>query len=69
MIALPKRVSHWRTHAKKTTGDAMTVYDLLQFNVCVFSVLAAGFWLQAANSRLAPVTKSSRQVVVCFHKH
>ena len=25
----------------------MKLYDLLQFSVCVFSILAAGFWLDA----------------------
>jgi hypothetical protein len=30
----------------------MKLYDLLQLNVCVFSVLAAGFWRQSATSRL-----------------
>jgi hypothetical protein len=40
----------------------MTLYDLLQFGVCVFSILAAGFWLQSATSRLSKtVTKTSRQ--------
>ena len=27
----------------------MTLYDFLQFGVCVFSILAAGFWLQSSN--------------------
>lgn len=26
----------------------MKLYDLLQFSVCVFSILAAGSWLQSA---------------------
>jgi hypothetical protein len=40
----------------------MTLYDSLQFGVCVFSILAAGFWLQSATSRLSkPTTKASRQ--------
>ena len=30
----------------------MKLYDFLQFSVCMFSVLAAGFWLQAATSKL-----------------
>jgi hypothetical protein len=30
----------------------MKLYDFLQLSVCVFSVLAAGFWLQAATNRL-----------------
>ena len=29
----------------------MQLYDLLQLSVCVFSVLAAGFWLQSATIR------------------
>jgi hypothetical protein len=38
----------------------MTLHDFLQFGVCVFSILAAGFWLQSASSRLSkPATKSS----------
>ena len=41
---------------------AMKFYDLLQFGVCVLSVLAAGFWLRSATSRLSKtVTKTSRQ--------
>jgi hypothetical protein len=40
----------------------MTSYDFLQFSVCVFSILAAGFWLQSATSRLPKsTTKASRQ--------
>jgi hypothetical protein len=34
----------------------MTLYDFLQFGVCVFSILAAGFWLQSATSRLSNTT-------------
>jgi hypothetical protein len=30
----------------------MKLYDFLQLSVCVFSVLAAGFWLQSATNRL-----------------
>jgi hypothetical protein len=26
----------------------MNLYNLLQFSVCMFSILAAGFWLQSA---------------------
>jgi hypothetical protein len=38
----------------------MTLHDFLQFGVCVFSVLAAGFWLQSATSRLSkPAAKSN----------
>jgi len=37
----------------------MTLHDFLQFGVCVFSILAAGFWLQSATSRVSkPATKS-----------
>jgi hypothetical protein len=40
----------------------MTLYGFLQFGVCIFSILAAGFWLQSATSRLAkPATKASGQ--------
>ena len=31
----------------------MKLYDLLQLSVCVFSVLAAGFWLQSTTNRLS----------------
>jgi hypothetical protein len=34
----------------------MKLYDFLQFGVCVFSILAAGFWLQSATTRLAKLT-------------
>jgi hypothetical protein len=45
----------------------MTLYDFLQFSVCVFSILAAGFWLQSATSRLVkPATIASRQGVSVF---
>jgi hypothetical protein len=40
----------------------MKLYDFLQFGVCLFSILAAGFWLQSATTRLAKVaTKASWQ--------
>jgi hypothetical protein len=40
----------------------MTLYGFLQFGVCVFSILAAGFWLQSATSRLPkPLTKVARR--------
>ena len=40
----------------------MELYDFLQFSVCVFSVLAAGFWLQSATTRSARLdSKASRQ--------
>jgi hypothetical protein len=31
----------------------MGLYDLLQFSVCLFSILAAGFWLQSGAHKLA----------------
>jgi hypothetical protein len=47
----------------------MTSYDFLQFSVCVFSILAAGFWLQSATSRLSkPTQKSAGKGLICFHK-
>ena len=62
MIALGQKVSIIGVPTPKDNGDAMTFYDFLQFGVCVFSILAAGFWLQSATSRLAkPATKASRQ--------
>jgi hypothetical protein len=40
----------------------MKLYDFLQLSVCVFSVLAAGLWLQSATMRLAKlVPKASWQ--------
>lgn len=52
------------------TGEAMTLYDFLQFSVGVFSILAAGFWLQSATSRLVkPATQPAAKGSVCFHKH
>lgn len=36
----------------------MKLYDFLQLNVCVFSVLAAGFWLQSASNKLPRLTKN-----------
>jgi hypothetical protein len=39
----------------------MTLYDSLQFGVCVFSILAAGFWLQSASARLTPARKKANQ--------
>jgi hypothetical protein len=37
---------------------AMKLYDFLQFSVCVFSILAAGFWLQSAATTLPKLTKN-----------
>ena len=34
----------------------MKLYDLLQFGVCVFSILAAGFWLRSATTTLPNLT-------------
>jgi hypothetical protein len=51
-----------RAHAKETAGGAMTFHQLLQLSVCVFSVLAAGFWLQSATYRLSKsIAKAGRQ--------
>jgi hypothetical protein len=36
----------------------MKLYDFLQLSVCVFSVLAAGFWLQSATNKLPKLKKS-----------
>ena len=36
----------------------MKLFDLLQFSVCVFSILAAGFWLRAATNRLPSLTEN-----------
>ena len=38
----------------------MKLYDFLQFGVCVFSVLAAGFWLQSATTRLPKLATKAR---------
>ena len=37
----------------------MKLYDFLQFSVCVFSILAAGFWLQSAATTLPKLTRTS----------
>lgn len=52
MITLGTDVHHWRSHAKNTGDDDMTIYGFLQFAVCILSTLAAGFWLQSTTSRL-----------------
>jgi hypothetical protein len=39
---------------------AMKFYDLLQFGVCVFSILAAGLWLQSAATTLPNLTENLR---------
>ena len=36
----------------------MKLYDLLQFGVCVFSILAAGFWLRSATTTLPNLTEN-----------
>ena len=47
----------------------MKLYDFLQLSVCVFSVLAAGFWLQSATIRLAKLAqKPAGRALVHFHK-
>ena len=38
----------------------MKLYDLLQFSVCIFSILAAGFWLQSATTTLPNLTRNFR---------
>ena len=38
----------------------MKLYDLLQFGVCVFSILAAGFWLRSATTTLPNLTENSQ---------
>jgi len=38
----------------------MKLYDLLQFSVCVFSILAAGFWLRSAATTLPNLTENLR---------
>jgi hypothetical protein len=37
----------------------MKLYDFLQLSVCVFSVLAAGFWLQSATIRSAKLVANA----------
>jgi hypothetical protein len=45
----------------------MTSYDSLQFAVCVFSILAAGFWLQSATFKLVtPPTTAGEQGAAMF---
>jgi hypothetical protein len=39
---------------------AMKLYDLLQFSVCLFSILAAGFWLRSATTTLPNLTENLR---------
>jgi hypothetical protein len=39
----------------------MNLYNLLQFSVCVFSILAAGFWLQSATTTLPNLTENLRR--------
>ena len=38
----------------------MKFYDLLQFGVCVFSILAAALWLQSAATTLPNLTENLR---------
>jgi len=38
----------------------MKLYDLFQFSVCVFSILAAGFWLRSATTTLPKITETVR---------
>ena len=39
----------------------MSLYDSLQFSVCVFSISAAGFWLQSATNKLVMPAKNPRR--------
>ena len=39
---------------------AMKFYNLLQFGVCVFSILAAALWLQSAATTLPNLTENLR---------
>jgi hypothetical protein len=39
---------------------AMKFYDLLQFGVCVLSILAAGFWLRSATTAFPNLTANLR---------
>ena len=39
----------------------MKLYDLLQLSVCVFSVLAAGFWLQSATNKFPKLARQSQR--------
>ena len=62
MIALGQKCQPLACPRQQTTGDAMTFYASLHFAVCVFSILAAGFWLQSATFKVAkPVTTAGRQ--------
>ena len=38
----------------------MKLYELLQFSVCVFSIVAAGFWLRSATTPLPNLTENLR---------
>jgi hypothetical protein len=38
----------------------MKFYDLLQFGVCVLSILAAGFWLRSATTAFPNLTANLR---------
>ena len=38
----------------------MKSYDLLQFGVCVFSILAAALWLHSATTTLPNLTENLR---------
>ena len=39
----------------------MTLHNFLQLTVCVFSVLAAGFWLQSTTNRLPKLAKGLKE--------
>ena len=36
----------------------MKLYDLLQFSVCIFSIVAAGFWLRSTTTTLPNLTEN-----------
>jgi hypothetical protein len=38
----------------------MKLYDFLQLSVCMFSALAAGFWLQSTTRRLPKLSGNTR---------
>ena len=54
--------------ALKPKGDLMNLFNFLQLGVCVMSILAAGFWLQSATSRLSRPTRRDKQSAGVFPK-
>lgn len=49
-----------RVAVVEKTELAMKFYDLLQFGVCVFSILAAGLWLRSAATTLPNLAENLR---------